>query len=266
MVETTVLSRAVPPDVWYELHPAMQEPIDSGALSNLQLESIVYACQQHERTKVNPTPEGDYEVGGFFLGDAAGVGKGRTIAGLILENWLRGRRKHMWFSVSGDLYHDSQRDLMDVGKGIIPTLSLTELRYDDPRLRDFEVRGEHRQEGEIDGLRVTSWPPIICIPSIQGILFVTYATCVGKAKDGTTRIDQIINWVGEDFNGCLVFDEGHKGRSSHILPSSSLSISLSLSLAAPSEQKPTLQITASASLSQLEKRRHRSEKRKRASS
>ena len=50
-------------------------------------------------------------------GDGAGVGKGRTIAGLILENWRCGRRKHLWLSVGSDLKIDSQRDLMDVGGG-----------------------------------------------------------------------------------------------------------------------------------------------------
>jgi P-loop containing NTP hydrolase pore-1 len=30
---------------------------------------------------------------GFFIGDGAGVGKGRTVAGLIWENWQHGRRK-----------------------------------------------------------------------------------------------------------------------------------------------------------------------------
>ena len=30
---------------------------------------------------------------GFFIGDGAGVGKGRTIAGLIWENWHHYRRK-----------------------------------------------------------------------------------------------------------------------------------------------------------------------------
>ena len=30
---------------------------------------------------------------GFFIGDGAGVGKGRTIAGLIWENWQHGRKK-----------------------------------------------------------------------------------------------------------------------------------------------------------------------------
>ena len=50
-------------------------------------------------------------------GDGAGVGKGRTIAGLILENWRHGRHKHLWLSVGSDLKIDSQRDLNDVGGG-----------------------------------------------------------------------------------------------------------------------------------------------------
>lgn len=33
------------------------------------------------------------ERAGFFVGDGAGVGKGRTIAGLIWENWQHRRRK-----------------------------------------------------------------------------------------------------------------------------------------------------------------------------
>jgi len=37
---------------------------------------------------------------GFFIGDGAGVGKGRQLAGTILENWLHGRTKHIWLSVS----------------------------------------------------------------------------------------------------------------------------------------------------------------------
>jgi hypothetical protein len=33
---------------------------------------------------------------GFFIGDGAGVGKGRQIAAIILDNVVRGRRKHVW--------------------------------------------------------------------------------------------------------------------------------------------------------------------------
>lgn len=48
---------------------------------------------------------------GFFIGDGAGVGKGRQIAGIILDNFARGRRKHIWMSTSSDLHHDAERDL-----------------------------------------------------------------------------------------------------------------------------------------------------------
>ena len=32
---------------------------------------------------------------GFFLGDGTGAGKGRQVAAIILDQWLRGRRKHI---------------------------------------------------------------------------------------------------------------------------------------------------------------------------
>ena len=32
----------------------------------------------------------------FLIGDGAGVGMGRTVAGVILENYLRGRKKALW--------------------------------------------------------------------------------------------------------------------------------------------------------------------------
>ena len=48
---------------------------------------------------------------GFFLGDGAGVGKGRQIAALIREHWNCGRRRILWLSVSTDLKWDAERDL-----------------------------------------------------------------------------------------------------------------------------------------------------------
>lgn len=51
-----------------------------------QLEGILYACSRH----CELLPSG--ERAGFFIGDGAGVGKGRQIAGCILDNYARGRR------------------------------------------------------------------------------------------------------------------------------------------------------------------------------
>lgn len=54
-----------------------------------------------------------------MTGDGAGVGKGRTIAGIIFENFLKGRKRAIWVSVSNDLKYDAERDLHDIGAGRI---------------------------------------------------------------------------------------------------------------------------------------------------
>lgn len=46
--------------------------------------------QQHEVILQNN------QRAGFLIGDGAGVGKGRTVAGIILENYLKGRKKSLW--------------------------------------------------------------------------------------------------------------------------------------------------------------------------
>ena len=56
----------------------------------MQLEAVVYALQQHERM----LPSG--QRAGFFIGDGTGVGKGRELAAIIWENWIRGRRRAVW--------------------------------------------------------------------------------------------------------------------------------------------------------------------------
>ena len=53
---------------------------------------------------------------GFFLGDGTGAGKGRQVAGIILDNWLQGRRKAVWISKSDKLIEDAQRDWSALGR------------------------------------------------------------------------------------------------------------------------------------------------------
>ena len=36
------------------------------------------------------------ERAGYLIGDGAGVGKGRTVAGIIHENYLCGRKRAIW--------------------------------------------------------------------------------------------------------------------------------------------------------------------------
>ncbi len=56
-------------------------------LSSAQLEVVSRAGQCHSQT----LPNG--ETRGFFCGDGTGVGKGRTVAGIILDNFNQGRKR-----------------------------------------------------------------------------------------------------------------------------------------------------------------------------
>lgn len=86
VVETASLAAVEPPDITYQLH--LEDLIQAKLLSGLQLESIVYACQRHHQL----LPDGTRA--GMFIGDGAGVGKGRTIAGApVLPSclWMGGQ-------------------------------------------------------------------------------------------------------------------------------------------------------------------------------
>ncbi|KAJ8277329.1 hypothetical protein GJAV_G00074030 [Gymnothorax javanicus] len=121
VVETNTLSSVPPPDITYTLS-IPETTIDGGLLSALQLEAIIYACQQHEVILQNN------QRAGFLIGDGAGVGKGRTVAGIIFENYLKGRKKALWFSVSNDLKYDAERDLKDIDAPSIPVHALNKIK------------------------------------------------------------------------------------------------------------------------------------------
>lgn len=112
VVETSSLSAVQPPEPTYTL--AIKDDLeDSKALSCLQIETLVYASQVafwlnywnlfsfynclsmimllSFQRHLQHLPSG--ARAGFFVGDGAGVGKGRTIGGLIWENWHHRRRK-----------------------------------------------------------------------------------------------------------------------------------------------------------------------------
>ncbi|KAM6341122.1 LOW QUALITY PROTEIN: protein strawberry notch homolog 1 [Alca torda] len=183
VVETSSLSSVTPPDVWYQTSIS-EETIDSGWLSALQLEAITYAAQQHETF----LPNGDRA--GFLIGDGAGVGKGRTIAGIIYENYLLGRKRAVWFSVSNDQY-DAERDLRDIGAKNILVHSLNKFKYG-------KISSKHN--GSVK----------------KGVIFATYSSVIGESQSGgkyKTRLkQQLLHWCGEDFEGVIVFDECHKAK------------------------------------------------------
>lgn len=110
IAEAASLSSIPLPPPTYPLTDALGDDIvDTGKLSKLQLEGVSYACQKH----CELLPDGTRA--GFMIGDGAGVGKGRQISGIILDNYSRGRRRHLWISSSSDLHRDAERDLRDLG-------------------------------------------------------------------------------------------------------------------------------------------------------
>ncbi|XP_035301339.1 protein strawberry notch homolog 2 isoform X3 [Cricetulus griseus] len=147
VVETSTLSSVPPPDITYTLALPTS---DNGTLSALQLEAITYACQQHEVL----LPSG--QRAGFLIGDGAGVGKGRTVAGIIMENYLRGRKKALWFSASNDLKYDAERDLRDIEAPGIAVHALSKIKYGD---------------------NTTS----------EGVLFATYSALIGESQAGASE-------------------------------------------------------------------------------
>ena len=99
VVETTSLAFVQPPrfaDTDQLLPGILQSCVAHRTLSALQLEAVAYAGLRHEQTLSDPAAS----TAGFFLGDGPGVGKGRQLAAIILENWLAGRKRHVWLSVS----------------------------------------------------------------------------------------------------------------------------------------------------------------------
>ena len=125
---------------------------------------------------------------GWMLGDGTGCGKGRQVAAIILDHWLRGRRRALWLSASDKLLEDARRDWAAIGgseAGIIPL-------------------GKFRQGAEI--------------PQEAGILFATYATLRSPARQKKcSRLEQIVGWLADGMDedsrhaycGVIVFDEAH---------------------------------------------------------
>lgn len=182
VVETASLASVESPDVWYDLC-LPQELIDERKCSALQLEAIIYTCQQHDQI----LPDGNRA--GFLIGDGAGVGKGRTIAGIIYENYLKGRKRAIWVSVSNDLKFDAERDLGDIGANI-EVHPLNKMKY---------AKINSAQNNNVK----------------KGVIFSTYSSLIGESQSGgkyKTRLKQLLHWCGEDFDGAIIFDECHRAK------------------------------------------------------
>lgn len=197
LVESLAMASVAPPAPAAQQIAALKLPkriTSEGVLSDAQLETIIMANDAHGRDlpgrfvindnntqlvrKDDDVDATAYRLG-YFLGDGTGCGKGRQVAGLILAGWLQGRRRAVWVSKSATLIEDAVRDWHDLGGSPADIQSLSK------------------------------WKPDQDITMAAGILFVTYATLRSAGKDGSTRLDQILKWLGGDFDGIISFDEAH---------------------------------------------------------
>ena len=189
------MASVAPPKPSYRPHlPA--RVISDGLLSDAQIESVIHAGEAHagqlagswnvdETFDIVTAAPDDAENAvrfrrGWFLGDGTGAGKGRQVAGILLDNWLKGRRRAVWVSKSDKLIEDAQRDWSALGQERLLVTPLSRFRQGTP----------------------------IRLP--EGILFTTYATLRSDARDEkASRVKQIVDWLGCDFDGVIVFDESH---------------------------------------------------------
>jgi len=246
LVESIAMASVAPPAPTREAATDLRLPgrlIEEGHLSEAQLETILMANDAHARdlpgrftidedqtrmTRADDDPEAQAYRLGYFLGDGTGCGKGRECAGLILVNWLAGRRKAVWISKSATLIEDAIRDWTDLGGS------------------------------PADIQPLSKWKPDQAIPMGDGILFVTYATLRSAGKCGTTRLSQVLDWMGEGFDGVLAFDEAHamqnaagsdEGRG--VKPSQQGLAGLRLQLAAPGARVFYVSATGATSVQNL---------------
>src|SRR5262249_44101877 len=104
IVEAASMASVTPPNITDR--PLLPLAIvTEGRLSQIQMERVIYAGQRHAQRLATGARSA------YYVGDGTGFGKGRVLAGIIVDNWFQDRRRTIWFSVNNDLLEATRRDL-----------------------------------------------------------------------------------------------------------------------------------------------------------
>lgn len=173
IVESKSMATVSLPPFTYK--PSLPADID---ISAIQMESVIIAGQQNEREN----PDGTRAAA--LIGDGTGVGKGRTVAAIVLDNWNKGRRRILWVSKSWPLLEAAKEDLANVGapelaKGLKPLNKL------------------HKGGKAI---------------AHEGVIFATYDLLRSKDAQGNTvsaLVDQWLKGSDQAETAYVAWDESH---------------------------------------------------------
>lgn len=103
-----------------------------------------------------------------------------TAGAVILDNWYQGRDKALWITKNDStLLGAARRDWGDLGGDPEVIFPMSKV-----------------QAGEL-------------VKATRGIMLVSTGTLRSKPRDKVSRLQQILNWLGPDFDGVIISDEHH---------------------------------------------------------
>lgn len=173
------------------------------AFASEQVDALALAITQIENGK------------GFILGDMAGTGKGRVVAG-VCRYAIQNNKIPVFFTIGANLFSDIYRDFEDIG-GVDNNKSL-------PTPFIFNTDGKIEREDEEGNLR-TLYKPYTTketveycrkntMPKNTNIVLTTYSQFGGDVNDSNKKQNLIakFEFLCEIAPNCIfILDESHKG-------------------------------------------------------
>lgn len=187
IVESSALASVTPPKI--ETKPKIPDSIPSnGVLQAHQYQAVCQAVNAHNKL----LPDGRRM--GYFCGDGTGVGKTRTIAGVLLDAMNRklGKSKALIVSKNSDLFDSAKSDFEPFG------LADNLFKLDD--------KGRKRL-GFGTGIAFTTYDGLA--ENYAGTDAEGNIRSAGKKGKTTSRYAELVRWLGKDFDGVIAFDEAH---------------------------------------------------------